>query len=254
MKEKAASRASAMRWPGGVTPARGRDGCAVQSHSASRSSASRSTRSAIEARGLRDQIGQTRLFFGLDQAEMSLRHRDRRVPRQGAEHGNADALHARAARDPHDAGLRPIEHDARDAHAGAEIPQARGHGRRRLRLPRRVEHQQHRPAHHRRRSRRWRRCRSAPGVATPSNRPIDPSARTRSASAPRAASAWIVSRGHRPAVEIDRGAPGGGGVKRRIDIVGPALEALHRQAAVAIGARQRQASASSCRRRRPARR
>ena len=106
MKENAASRASAMRWPGGVTPARRFVNGAVHAHSASRNTRIEIDALGDEARGFRDQIVEPRLLFGLHQAEMPLRQRDRRMPRQRAEHGDAGSSPSRGARDPRAAGLR----------------------------------------------------------------------------------------------------------------------------------------------------
>ena len=126
------------------------------------------------------------------------------------------------------------------AHAFAKIAQAGRDRRRGLCLAGGIEHQQHRPAHHLRKIRRWRRCRTCPASRRhrtgPSSPRPAPDRRRR-----RVPSSWsmVVAR-HRPAIEIDRGAPGRRGVKGGIDVIRAALEALHGKPAIAEGARQRQ--------------
>ena len=132
-----------------------------------------------------------------------------------------------------------IEHDAGDAHASAEIAQARGDGGGRLRLPCRIEHQEHRPAHHV--------CDIRAGAAAATARDgyaVEQAHRALGKHEVRVGPARNqrfdgVTR-HRPAVEIDRAAPGRGGMEGGIDVIGPALEALHGKPAVAIGARKGQ--------------
>ena len=87
-----------------------------------------------------------------------------------------------------------------------------------------------------------------PGSATPSNRPMTPSTMARSADA-----AWRVTRSpacrrHRPGVEVEARPAGGDGMERRIDIVRPALEGLHRHAAARERPQQAEPSPWSCRR------
>ncbi len=123
-----------------------------------------------------------------------------------------------------------VEDDAGDAHGRIVRGKAAHHGRRRLRLPRHVEHQHDRQDRNARRDRRSRRA-----------------GRRRRRAVEQAHDAFddenigVVGglrgerieqcRRHRPGIEIDARRAGGGGMERRIDVIGPGFRRAHRDAA-----------------------
>jgi hypothetical protein len=161
------------------------------------------------------------------------------MPRQRAEHGNVGGLHRMPDQVLMARACDAIEDHAGNAHARTIVAQTRRHGGRSLRLPRGIEHQEHRPAHHlgnigtgpgTRAARRGDAVEEAHrafgkhqvSIAAAGHQRLDGRAR------------------HRPAIQIDGSSAGCRGMERGIDIIGPALEALHRKSAIAEGARQRQ--------------
>ena len=93
-----------------------------------------------------DQRGEVGMLAGLHEAEMALRQSERGLARHRAEDRNAEPGDGvgdqRAVPFAGDA----IEDDAGNAHGGIVRRKAPHHGRRRLRLPRDVEHQHDRQA------------------------------------------------------------------------------------------------------------
>ncbi len=192
-----------------------------------------------KARGLVDQLADLRLLLGLHQAEMPLRQADLGMTRQRAEHGDSCIVE----RMPHEIFMTragdTVEHDARKAHAGAIIAKACGDRRRSLRLARRIDHQNHRPAEHRRN------VGGGAGAADAAcGNTVEQTHRALSEHDIGVGTAADEMRDgpaiHRPAIDIDGGAPRRGGVESGIDVVGAALEALHVQSAMAPGAGKRQ--------------
>ena len=188
-----------------------------------------------EGRGIGDEGLEAAVFLGLHEAQVPLGHLDIPPPRQRAEDPEPGGLHAEPGKRLVAGARDAVEHDARNVDALAEAREAARHRRRGLRLARDIEHQHHRPA-------------GAPGDVRAGA--VAALARLRHAveeahgafgehqvGAARARQMRIEHVGrHGPAVEIERDPPRGRAVKRRVDVVWPALEGLHREPAVAEGA------------------
>src|SRR6516165_7362732 len=165
----------------------------------------------------------------LDEAEVPLRQHDMFLARQRAEDTNAELCdcigHQRAmAITPH-----AVEHDARDADVGIVRQESPHHCRRGLRLSLHVEDQ-----HDRQREPRCEVGGGAGAAARPRyaiEQPHDAYDHQQLAIARGFADERVEQRGrHRPRVEVEPLYPGGGGMKRRIDIVGARFRRPYRDA------------------------
>ena len=169
------------------------------------------------------------MFAGLHETEMALRQHQRFVARDRAQHRDAERLEGVRDQRAVPVAAQLVEHDAAEAHRRIVRGKARRDRRRRLRLARNIEHQQHRQAQARGEVRRRAGAAGVPG--TPSNRPIAPSTTSTSARCAASAISASISVGrHRPGVEIDALAAGRGGMKRRVDVVGARFRRAHRDA------------------------
>src|SRR6516225_7312186 len=79
---------------------------------------------ADKARSFSNQLVELRELFRLQQPEMPFRQRDRRMPWQRAEHGDADTCHRFAHEIFVTRASDAVEHHTGDPHALAEIAQA----------------------------------------------------------------------------------------------------------------------------------
>ena len=207
--------ALAGRRQGAVEIGRARRERRGQRQDARRGRASASTMSASRSR-CAIEVG---MLAGLHQAEMALRQRQRGIAQDGADDRQAERLDGLAGKLAVPLAAEPVEHDAGDAHrrvVGRQSPwrrpppSATGRKRRAPAAPagRRAA-----------RGRRPRRSGPAP-AGMPSNRPMALSMTTMSASVGGLAGQRAEQAGrHRPAVEIDAGQAGGGGVEAGIDVV-----------------------------------
>ena len=82
-------------------------------------------------------------FAGLDEAEMTLRQGERVEPRDRADDLHAERLDRAPGEPPMPRAADAVEHDPDHVDAGIVAHAALDHRRRRLRLPRDVDHQEH---------------------------------------------------------------------------------------------------------------
>ena len=157
-----------------------------------------------------------------------------------AEHRHSDSRKAVA----HQRGVA-LARDLVEDHAGdrrrrRDSAQSRARRRRRIALGRR--HRAPAPPASRspRRYRRSSRCPRRRAWATPSNRPITPSASARSASSAASQQRVEPVARLRPGIQVERCPAGGDGMECRIDIIRSAFIGLHDPAAAAQRGEQRQ--------------
>ena len=180
-----------------------------------------------EGRRLPQQIGQVFLLSGLHQPEVTLGHFDFHPARQRAEDFDPDSLHPRAHQRLMPGGGDAVQHHARQFHIGPHLAKAERRGRHRLRRPRYVEHQHHRPAHQRRDI-------GAGAIATgprfghPVKQPHRPFAEDQFGPIGIADQPFDPRAVHRPTVEVERRPARGRRVKGRVDVIRAAFERLHR--------------------------
>ena len=156
--------------------------------------------------------------------------------RTAPDHRQAERLDRRAAQPLVALARHLVQHDAGDAHPGIVAGEAAGDRRHRLRLPRDVEHQEHR---------------HAPGAREVGRRPAPPRRRGHPVEEPhralddedvrlrlRRGEVAEEGRRHRPAVEVDPRRAGRRGMERRVDVVRPRLRPAHDEPAAGEGAHQ----------------
>ena len=178
-------------------------------------------------------------FARLHQAEMAFRQGDIGRTRQAAQHRHAQSLHSPLHQQQMPGAGDAIQHYAGNGDARIIVHAALDDSRRRLRLAADIDHQQHR---HAERRRDIGRSAGAPGWRGHTvKQPHRSLANYQIAVFCRAARQLRQHvRRHRPGIEVDAGPPGGGGMKRRIDVIGAAFGSSDAPAALAQGAQQAQ--------------
>ena len=230
MNENAASRASAIRCPGGRRATRSGAGKAKVQLAGQREDAA-----AIDIR--LDEVGdrlEPRLkrlrFTRLHEAEMALRQRDFVVTGENAHDRDPQRLNRIDDKPAMALAADAIDDHAGDAEARVVHGAALDNGRRRLRLPRDIEDEQHR---HAQRGGDVGRGAAAAGL----RRNAVEEAHRGFAQRELACSRRLGGEGgqklglHGPGIEVDALAPGRRGMKGRIDVVGAGLESDHIDAA-----------------------
>ncbi len=229
-----------MRCPGGGTapekpasPAPGVSGAAIAR------TASRSTWAATKSAMASSIASEPRQLRGLHQAEVALGQGQRLAARQRAEHGEAGGFNGIGGETAVAFAGDAVQHDAADAHARVQRGATGGHGRGGLRLPRDVEHQQHRQAEP------GGEVGGGAGLARGSGHAVEEAHRAladQQVGAGRRAPRQRADecRRHRPGVEVEAVATGRGGVEGGIDVVRPVLAGRHRDPGAGEGAQQAQ--------------
>jgi hypothetical protein len=201
----------------------------------------RTQRRQLDMRGdevshLGKNLCKARLLLGLHQAEVTLGQRDRCPSRQGTEHADSSGFHARARQRFVPRARDAVEHDAGERDILAQRGKAKRCRRRRLRLSGHIKHQHHGPA-----GEGGDVGAGAGSCLADCSDAIEQAHRTfgqHQIGAVRRLHQGSKLRGpHRPAIEVQRSAPGRGGMEGRIDVIRPALERLHRQP---LGTKRRQ--------------
>ena len=166
-----------------------------------------------------DQRGEIGVLAGLHEAEMAFRQSERRLARHRAEHRNAERGDRVGDQRAVLFAGRAIENDAGDAHRGIVRGKTPHHGRRRLRLPRYIEHQHDRKAEMRGEiGGRAAAARDAAGAVEQAHHAFDDEniRVTRPLAPPKRRAA---RRGMAQVVEIDARCADGGGVECRVDVI-----------------------------------
>ena len=193
-----------------------------------------------------DEIGdgvehraEPRQLGGLDEAEMALRQGQRLAARQRAENleaGGGDGIGGEAAVA---LARHAVEHHAADPHARVQRGAAGGDGGGGLRLAADVEHQQHRQAEP------GGEVGGGAGLASGSDHAVEQAHRPfadqqvgAGRRAPRQHADEV--RRHRPGVEVEAVAAGGGCVEGGVNVVRPVLAGRNRDAGAGEGAQQAQ--------------
>ncbi len=177
-----------------------------------------------------EERSQIAMFAGLNETEMTLRQRQRRLARHGAKHRDADRGDSVGDQRPVAFAGDPIEDDAGDAHGRIVDGETAHHGRRRLRLSRHIEHQHHRQAEMR--------CEIGGRAAPPGagggsvEQAHDAFDDQQVCAVDRLGGHGVEQcRRHGPGIQIDARSARGGGMKRRIDVIGPGLGGADHDAA-----------------------
>ncbi len=181
-----------------------------------------------QPRRLGDQALQRGLLLGLHQPQVAFRHGDAGLLWQRAEHGQPGLRHPRAHQRLVPGAGDPVQDHPRHPHARAEPRQPQRHRRRRLRLTARVDHRDHRPAHP-----QGQVGRRAVAAGTRAGHPVEQAHRPFRQDQVRPLSRRqhrVQHRpGHGPTVQVVGPPAARRPVKRRVDVIRPVLEGLHRQ-------------------------
>ena len=179
---------------------------------------------------MRKPLAEIAMLARLHETEMPLGQRKIGVARDGAEDGNAERIDGVGHEPPMSLAADAIEHDAADYDLRVVSDEAAHQRRRRLRLPRHVDDEQHRQS-----KSRGKVCRRAAAAW----RTLDAVEQAHGAlddekigARPAPLHQRIDQLGrHRPAVEIEALPSRGGLMESGVDIVGPHLRRLYRQPA-----------------------
>ena len=177
-----------------------------------------------------DEPVQVGMLTGLHQAEMTLRQSERRLARDGAEHGNAERVDGVGDQRAVPLAGDAIENDAGDAHGGIVRRKSAHQGGSRLRLPRHVEHQHHWQIKMRGKIGGGAAPAAGAGRAVEQSHHAFDDKNIRVARRLRGQGVEQRCR-HRPGIEIDARRADGGGVESRIDIIRPGFGRAHGNAA-----------------------
>ncbi len=168
-------------------------------------------------------------FFGLHEAEVTLGQGDFRVAGQGAKDADPGGFHSGAHQRLMPGGGDAVQHDARQRHIRAHRGKAKRHGGGGLCLPADIQHQHHRPTH------QGRDIGAGPAARLAGLGHAVKEAHGAFGKDQISAVSLRQHRGqpglwHCPTVKVERSPPRGPRVKRRVDVIRPALEGLHRDA------------------------
>ena len=213
--------------------------------SATRAAGRAAATSRVELDALGDGLGdgvealiERRRLIGLHETQVTLRHDNVATPLHRTEHRDADARHRLGNERRVSRPANHVEDHAGNVDVAPIALEAERDGGCRLGLRFDVEHEHDRPAGERRevRGRAVAARAACAGAVVESHDALGDADFCIGAGVTQ--QARDERRAHGPGVEVDAGAAGGGGVERRVDVVGSALEGLHGDAAPAQSAQQ----------------